>query len=197
MNEIYGVLSVRGTFLFLFVELDLVNHSVMSDHVLQSSQRGSFMSSFCLGPSFECKDVFSKVPLLDKIFKIHADGPPMPLAIMKISVILHSGMGMIVWSRRFTQDWPLVALKTSWIGSFGGVKLSSTGKLWMLSRELGNGCFLKALCPRPWLSMEGTPWCDFNFLCRRHDWETSWRNFLRPPPTRCMVELGTGPHSNG
>ena len=57
-----------------------------------SSQRGSSLSSFCLGRSSECKDVFLKIPLLDEVFVIHTKGlvlgSLMPFAIREIAVIL-------------------------------------------------------------------------------------------------------------
>jgi len=59
--------------------------------------------SFCLRCSSWCKDVFSKISSVDKIFKILVEGPTlrMSLAIMKRAVILHSGMGRIalLWLR--------------------------------------------------------------------------------------------------
>jgi len=61
--------------MFQFVGLNLANHSEMSDHVLWLSQRGSFLQPFCLRRTSGCKDVSLKIPMLDKIFKIHAEGP--------------------------------------------------------------------------------------------------------------------------
>jgi len=65
-----GVLFTRGTFMFLSVGLVLVNHLVPTDHVYRSSWRWSYLLSFCLGRDSDCNNVFSKISLLDKIFKI-------------------------------------------------------------------------------------------------------------------------------
>ena len=59
------------------------------------------LSSFlCLGCSSECKNVYLKIPLLDKVFEIHAAGRTlgslMPLAIMERAVILRTGTGWTV-----------------------------------------------------------------------------------------------------
>ena len=94
------VLSTRETSLLLFVALNLVNFSVMSEYVLQSSRRGSVLSSFYLERSSGLKDILPKLPLLDKVFEIHVGGSvlgsPMSLGIMKKAVILRSRMGRIV-----------------------------------------------------------------------------------------------------
>ena len=118
--------------MFSFVGLDVVNHSIMSDQVLQPSQRGSFLSSFCLGRSSGCKDLFSKIPLLYEVFDIHAEGStlgsPVPLTAMKREVILLFRMGkiMLLWLQMFHLRLTLDGFEDVLIGSFSGVKLLST-----------------------------------------------------------------------
>jgi len=63
-------------------------------------EEGDFCCS-CLGRSSRCKDVFLKIPLLDKVFEIHAKGLAlgslMPLAIIERAVILRYGTGRIMF----------------------------------------------------------------------------------------------------
>ena len=75
MNEIHGAfLSVRGTFLLLFLGLVLVSYPVLSDHVLRLIQRQDLLLSLCLEEGSECEDVLSEIGLLNKIFKILTKG---------------------------------------------------------------------------------------------------------------------------
>ena len=106
MNETQGVLSVGRTSMFLFIRLVLLNRSVMSDHVLRSSQKRGLLLSFYLGGSSGCKDVFPKISLLNKIFEILLERPALrslvSLAVMDGVVVFGSGTSRIVWLRFWT-----------------------------------------------------------------------------------------------
>jgi len=73
------------------------------DHVLRSNRRQGLLSSFCLRGNSGCKDIFSKIFFLDKIFEILAEGStlesPRSLAIMEGEVIFHSKTSKTVWLR--------------------------------------------------------------------------------------------------
>jgi len=62
-----------------------------------------FSAALCLGRGSGCKNIFSKISLLDKTFEILVEGPTlgssMSLATMKGIVVLHSGTGriMLLW----------------------------------------------------------------------------------------------------
>jgi len=92
VNEIHGAfLSVRGTFLLLFLGLVLVSYPVLSDHVLRLIQRRDLLLSLCLEGGSECEDVLSEIGLLNKIFKILTKGwtlrSSMSLVVMEEIVV--------------------------------------------------------------------------------------------------------------
>jgi len=69
-----------------------------------------------------------KIFLSDKIFEILVEGPifgsPVSLAVMIGAIIFRFEISRIMWLR--FQTLQPGASKTSWIGSFSGVKLLST-----------------------------------------------------------------------
>ena len=79
----------------------LVNHPVLSDHVLRLIQRQGLLLSLYLGGGSGCEDVFLEIALLDKIFKIFTEGPTLrssvPLAIVERTIFSRSGTSRVVY----------------------------------------------------------------------------------------------------
>jgi len=125
------LLSVRETFLLLFIRMVLVNRSILSNHVLWSIRRHDLLLSFCLGGS-GCENVLSEIVLLDKIFKVLTEGPSLgslvPLAVIKGAVVFRSGTSRVVLFCCWTlhPGLTLDGFEDVLIESFSRVKLSST-----------------------------------------------------------------------
>ena len=167
------LLSVRGTFLLLFVGLVLVNLSALSDNVLRSTRRRGLLLFFCLGEDFGCKNVLSKIALLDKIFKVLTEGSTLrrlvSFAVMEGAVVLRSGTSRIVW----------LCFRTLHSGlTFDGFKdimdrelqrseavIHAVGSKWALLR-VREWSLLKTPCPRPWLSRGLRDAASVLFHCR-------------------------------
>ena len=79
----------------------LFNCPALSDHVLRLIRRRDLLLSLCLGGGSGCKDVFSEITLLDKIFKILTEGPTLrssvPLAVVEGTIVSRSGTSMVVY----------------------------------------------------------------------------------------------------
>jgi len=162
-------LSIRGNFLYLLVELMLVNSSVLSDHVLWLTQRWDVLLFFLsrrrlwvwgctLGDSLSGQNLEGTYGGIDikksGILCCHEKSSS-PSLRMSGSCDLTSGY--------FTQGYPWW-LRRRLDGELrrGEAIVHPVGSEWALW-GCENDFFLKAP-PRPWMLMEGSPYCGFSFV---------------------------------